>query len=219
VCSYAASASCAPDKFGYPTGVVPGLPCWPRTHAWPVDNIDPPLPRFSRRHREQRDARPAEADYDIEHAVVDMAVADESAGKRLSILPRRRHGTPSSSPISVGRGTPTGCGHLARSDRKVTVKSRIRSGLRRMRTVLATPGCAHEQQFSPTNTTPGTPRGAFALDAVDEVGSRTSSKPRPRPRLPPAAAEWRVTGDGRLTVPQARSWPPKALGSVSPTLD
>ena len=91
----------------------------------------------SRRRREERDLqRTAEAGYDVEHEVWDLAVA-ERVGTALGALPdgERRaielayYGGHSYREVATLLGEPEG-----------TVKSRIRSGLRRMRGDLAEAG-------------------------------------------------------------------------------
>jgi RNA polymerase sigma-70 factor (ECF subfamily) len=91
----------------------------------------------SRRQREERDARQtAEGGYDIEHEVWDMAVADQ-VRQAMSILPEEERqaillayfGGHTYREVAVKLGAPEG-----------TVKSRIRTGLKRMRAELADVG-------------------------------------------------------------------------------
>jgi RNA polymerase sigma-70 factor (ECF subfamily) len=91
----------------------------------------------SRRQREERDARQtAEGGYDIEHEVWDMAVADQ-VRQAMSTLPEEERqaillayfGGHTYREVAVKLGTPEG-----------TVKSRIRTGLKRMRAELADVG-------------------------------------------------------------------------------
>ena len=92
---------------------------------------------LSRRAREQRDAAAtAESGYDLEHAVVDLAVAEEVRGALEALAPGERRA------IELAYFG----GHTYREvaalldEPEGTVKSRIRSGLRRMRGVLADAG-------------------------------------------------------------------------------
>jgi RNA polymerase sigma-70 factor (ECF subfamily) len=91
----------------------------------------------SRRQREERDARQtAEGGYDIEHEVWDMAVADQ-VRQAMSTLPEEERqaillayfGGHTYREVAVKLGAPEG-----------TVKSRIRTGLKRMRAELADVG-------------------------------------------------------------------------------
>src|SRR5436190_8503443 len=91
----------------------------------------------SRRRREEREVRQAaEAGYDLEHQVWDLAVADtvKVALSRIPIEERRAielayFGGLTYREVAVMLGTPEG-----------TVKSRIRAGLRRMRDSLTEAG-------------------------------------------------------------------------------
>jgi RNA polymerase sigma-70 factor (ECF subfamily) len=91
----------------------------------------------SRRQREERDARQtAEGGYDIEHEVWDLALADQ-VKEVMSSLPEDERraielayfGGRTYREVAVALGTPEG-----------TVKSRIRTGLRRMRAGLSDSG-------------------------------------------------------------------------------
>jgi RNA polymerase sigma-70 factor (ECF subfamily) len=91
----------------------------------------------ARRHREERDARAtAEAGYDIEHEVWDLAVADRLKAALATLPDEERQaielaywGGRTYREVATALGTPEG-----------TVKSRIRAGLRRMRGNLADVG-------------------------------------------------------------------------------
>jgi RNA polymerase sigma-70 factor (ECF subfamily) len=122
-----------PEKFDPDRGSLRSF-LLAQTHGRSVDIL---RSEVSRRHREQRDAREtAEAEYDIEHAVVDLAVADEVKAA-MSILPPGERAA-----IELAYFG----GHTYREvatlldEPEGTVKSRIRSGLRRLRTVLVDAG-------------------------------------------------------------------------------
>ncbi len=92
---------------------------------------------LSRRGREQRQAAAtAEAGYDLEHAVVDLAVAEEVRGALEALSPGERRA------IELAYFG----GHTYREvatlldEPEGTVKSRIRSGLRRLRSVMIEAG-------------------------------------------------------------------------------
>jgi len=91
----------------------------------------------SRRRREERDARrTAEAGYDIEHEVWDLAVAEQVKGAMAELPEDERvaielayFGGRTYREVAATLGAPEG-----------TVKSRIRTGLRRLRATLADVG-------------------------------------------------------------------------------
>jgi RNA polymerase sigma-70 factor, ECF subfamily len=122
-----------PDKFDPERGSLRSY-LLAQSHGRAVDIL---RSEVSRRQREQRDARAtAEGDYDIEHAVVDLAVADE-VREAMSVLPAGERAA-----IELAYFG----GHTYREvatlldEPEGTVKSRIRSGLRRLRTVLLDSG-------------------------------------------------------------------------------
>lgn len=123
----------SPDRFDPDRGTLRSF-LLAQAHGRAVDILRSNL---SRRRREERDARStAEAGYDIEHEVWDMAVADhvKDAVAGLPVDERRAielayfvgH---SYREVAELLGAPEG-----------TVKSRIRSGLRRMRGPLTASG-------------------------------------------------------------------------------
>ena len=122
-----------PDKFDPERGSLRSF-LLAQTHGRSVDIL---RSEVSRRQREERDAREtAEAGYDIEHAVVDLAVADE-VREAMAVLPAGERAA-----IELAYFA----GHTYREvatlldEPEGTVKSRIRSGLRRLRTVLVDAG-------------------------------------------------------------------------------
>ena len=122
-----------PDKFDPERGSLRSF-LLAQTHGRSVDIL---RSEVSRRQREERDARQtAEAGYDIEHAVVDLAVADEVRAA-MDILPAGERAA-----IELAYFG----GHTYREvaslldEPEGTVKSRIRSGLRRLRGVLVDAG-------------------------------------------------------------------------------
>ncbi len=122
-----------PEKFDPERGSLRSF-LLAQTHGRAVDLVRSDT---SRRKREERDARQqAEAGYDIEHEVWDLAVADQvkQAMATLSEDERRAielayFGGHTYREVAVALGAPEG-----------TVKSRIRTGLRRMRDGLAESG-------------------------------------------------------------------------------
>ncbi len=123
----------SPDKFDPERGSLRSF-LLAQTHGRSVDLLRSDT---SRRRREERDARQtAEGGYDIEHEVWDLAVADQvrEAMAVLSTDERR------AIELAYFRG------HTYREVAEVlgapegTVKSRIRTGLRRMREGLADAG-------------------------------------------------------------------------------
>ena len=127
-----------PDKFDPERGSLRSF-LLAQTHGRSVDIL---RSEVSRRQREERDAREtAEAGYDIEHAVVDLAVADE-VREAMAVLPPGERAA-----IELAYFG----GHTYREvatlldEPEGTVKSRIRSGLRRLRTVLVDAGIGGAQ--------------------------------------------------------------------------
>ena len=122
-----------PEKFDPDRGSLRSF-LLAQTHGRSVDIL---RSEVSRRQREQRDARAtAEADYDIEHAVVDLAVADEVKAA-MSVLPPGERAA-----IELAYFG----GHTYREVARIleqpegTIKSRIRTGLTRLRTQLVDRG-------------------------------------------------------------------------------
>jgi RNA polymerase sigma-70 factor (ECF subfamily) len=122
-----------PDKFDPERGTLRAF-LLAQTHGRAVDLL---RSETSRRRREERDARQtAEAGYDIEHEVMDLSVADQ-VKEVMAVLPvdERRaielayFGGHTYRQVAVMLEQPEG-----------TVKSRIRSGLRRMRDQLVEAG-------------------------------------------------------------------------------
>ncbi len=102
-----------------------------QTHGRAVDLLRSDT---ARRNREDRDARAAaEAGYDVEHEVWDLAVADQVREAVVALPEEERRaielayfGGRTYREVAAELGAPEG-----------TIKSRIRAGLRRMRAVLA----------------------------------------------------------------------------------
>ena len=122
-----------PDKFDPERGSLRAF-LLAQTHGRSVDML---RAETSRRRREERDARStAEAGYDIEREVMDLSVADQ-VNEVMAVLPvdERRaielayFGGHTYRQVAVMLDQPEG-----------TVKSRIRSGLRRMRDQLMDAG-------------------------------------------------------------------------------
>jgi RNA polymerase sigma-70 factor (ECF subfamily) len=91
----------------------------------------------ARREREQRDARStAEAGYDLEHEVLDLAVAD---GVKVAMGQLHEHERRAIELAYLGGHTYREVATLL-DQPEGTVKSRIRSGLRKMRTSLVDAG-------------------------------------------------------------------------------
>lgn len=122
-----------PDKFDADRGSLRSY-LLAQTHGRAVDLL---RSEVSRRGREQREAiTTAEAGYDLEHAVVDLAVADEVRGAMATLTTTEREA------IELAYFG----GHTYREVAKLldepegTVKSRIRSGLRKLRSALVDAG-------------------------------------------------------------------------------
>jgi RNA polymerase sigma-70 factor, ECF subfamily len=122
-----------PEKFDPERGSLRSF-LLAQTHGRSVDIL---RSEVSRRQREERDARQtAESGYDIEHEVVDLAVADDVRAA-MAVLPASERAA-----IELAYFG----GHTYREvatlldEPEGTVKSRIRSGLRRLRTVLVDAG-------------------------------------------------------------------------------
>jgi len=123
----------SPDRFDPDRGTLRSF-LLAQTHGRAVDILRSDL---SRKRREEKDARgTAEAGYDIEREVWDLAVADhvKDAVSDLPVEERRAielayFGGHSYREVAEMLGAPEG-----------TVKSRIRSGLRRMRGSLTAAG-------------------------------------------------------------------------------
>jgi RNA polymerase sigma-70 factor (ECF subfamily) len=122
-----------PEKFDPERGSLRSF-LLAQTHGRAVDLVRSDT---SRRKREERDARQtAEAGYDIEHEVWDLAVADQVKQALATLSDDERQaielayfGGHTYREVAVALGAPEG-----------TVKSRIRTGLRRMRDGLAESG-------------------------------------------------------------------------------
>jgi RNA polymerase sigma-70 factor (ECF subfamily) len=121
-----------PDRFDPDRGTLRSF-LLAQAHGRAVDML---RSETSRRRREERDARvTAEAGYDLEHEVWDLAVA-ERVREALATLPVDERkaielayfGGRTYREVASALGAPEG-----------TVKSRIRSGLRRLRVSLADP--------------------------------------------------------------------------------
>jgi RNA polymerase sigma-70 factor (ECF subfamily) len=123
----------APDKFDPDRGSLRSF-LLAQTHGRSVDQL---RSETARKRREERDARhTAEAGYDLEHEVWDLAVADRVKAALGELPPDERRaielayfGGHTYREVAQMLGNPEG-----------TVKSRIRSGLRRLRTLLTDEG-------------------------------------------------------------------------------
>ena len=92
---------------------------------------------LSRRGREQREAAAnAEAGYDLEHAVVDLAVAEEVRGAMNALSPGERKAIE----LAYFGGHTYREVAMLLDEPEGTVKSRIRSGLRLLRSALIEAG-------------------------------------------------------------------------------
>jgi RNA polymerase sigma-70 factor (ECF subfamily) len=123
----------SPEKFDPDRGSLRSY-LLAQTHGRAVDIL---RSEVSRRGREQREAAvTAEAGYDLEHAVVDLAVADQVRDALAVLSPGEREA------IELAYFG----GHTYREvaalldEPEGTVKSRIRSGLRRLRSALVDAG-------------------------------------------------------------------------------
>jgi RNA polymerase sigma-70 factor (ECF subfamily) len=123
----------APDKFDPGRGSLRSF-LLAQAHGRAVDLLRSDT---SRRQREERDARQtAEGGYDIEHEVWDLALADQVKEVMATLPDEERKaielayfGGRTYREVAVALGAPEG-----------TVKSRIRTGLRRMRVGLSDAG-------------------------------------------------------------------------------
>ena len=122
-----------PEKFDPDRGSLRSF-LLAQTHGRSVDIL---RSEVSRRQREERDAREtAESGYDLEHAVVDLAVADE-VREAMDVLPA---GERAAIELAYFGGHTYREVAVLLDEPEGTVKSRIRSGLRRLRTVLVDAG-------------------------------------------------------------------------------
>jgi RNA polymerase sigma-70 factor, ECF subfamily len=127
-----------PDRFDPDRGALRSF-LLAQAHSRAVDLV---RSRSARARREERDARAtANAGYDLEREVWDLAVADQVAQAVASLPEEERE------PIQLAYFG----GHTYREVATLlcqpegTIKSRIRNGLRRMRTALAETGVREEQ--------------------------------------------------------------------------
>lgn len=123
----------APERFDPERGSLRSF-LLAHTHSRAVDKL---RSEGSRRRREENDARrTAESGYDLELEIVDVTVAEELR-KSLAVLPEKER-----KPIELAYFG----GHTYRDvalildEAEGTVKSRIRSGLRRLREELVSSG-------------------------------------------------------------------------------
>jgi len=122
-----------PDKFDPDRGTLRSY-LLAQTHGRSVDLV---RSESSRRRREEREARMnAESGYDLEREVIDMAVGDQIRAALATLADGEREaielayfGGHTYREVAAMLGQPEG-----------TVKSRIRSGLTRLRTALAETG-------------------------------------------------------------------------------
>src|ERR1700730_9155788 len=123
----------APDRYDPERGTMRSY-LLAQAHGRAVDQL---RSDSSRRRREERDAsRSAESGYDLEHEVMDLTVAEHLKGAVLALPPEERRaielayfGGHTYREVAVLLAEPEG-----------TVKSRIRSGLKRLRVGLADAG-------------------------------------------------------------------------------
>ncbi|MEX1106986.1 MAG: sigma-70 family RNA polymerase sigma factor [Ilumatobacteraceae bacterium] len=122
-----------PDRFDPARGTLRSF-LLAQAHSRSVDSLRSDT---SRRRREERDAREvADADFDLDRAVWDMAMAEHVRAAMQRLHPTERisvelayFGGRTYREVAVQLGEPEG-----------TVKSRIRSGLKRLRTELVAAG-------------------------------------------------------------------------------
>jgi RNA polymerase sigma-70 factor (ECF subfamily) len=122
-----------PDRFDPDRGSLRSF-LLTQAHGRAVDAV---RSTSSRRARESKDAmRTAEAEYDMQHEVWDMAVADQVAHAMGELPDEERR------PIELAYFDGRTYREVAQllDQPEGTVKSRIRNGMRRMRTVLADAG-------------------------------------------------------------------------------
>jgi len=122
-----------PDRFDPARGSLRSF-LLAQAHGRAVDAI---RSSNSRRARESRDAvRTAEADYDMQHEVWDLAVADQVAHAMGELPEEERRAIE----LAYFDGRTYREVALLLDQPEGTVKSRIRNGMRRMRAVLADAG-------------------------------------------------------------------------------
>ena len=179
-----------PDRFDPSRGTLRSY-LLAHTHGRAVDLL---RSEGARRAREEKDARrTAEGGYDVEHEVWDLATADQ-VRRSLGRLPESERaaielayfGGYTYREVATRLGEPEG-----------TVKSRIRSGLKRLRGELVVR--RHHAGGGVTTMTPHEIEallGAYALDAVD-ADERREVEELPRPRTPAPGPRSRRTARSR----------------------